>query len=221
MDDERTTALRVPEEVLRPALRFGPWFIGAGLWAFANFPERMQFTEPMFARVFGLLSGLYDAWTEVPGYGEALDEALEEIRRPPSKILDLATGTGYVARRLVEKFPEAEVTGLDISPEMIAIAQHQAVAEDKKMKFEVGALSDLPFEDGSFDLVVQQNAMPYPNELMRVVASRGSALYVWSFAGPWVSLAWPSLARRLSGSGAITVFGQQAGLGYFGVARKT
>jgi SAM-dependent methyltransferase len=221
MQSEPARTFQVPEEVARPLLQYGPWFIGAGLWAFAKFPERMQFTEPVFARVFGLLAGLYDMWTEIPGYGEALDEALGEIRRPPEKVLDLATGTGYVALELARRFPEAEVTGVDISPEMVAIAQHQSLADGKAINFQVGALSDLPFEDGSFDLVVQQNAMPYPEELMRVVAPRGSALYVWSMGGPWVSLAWPSLARKLESAGALTVFGQQAGLGFFGIARKT
>lgn len=206
----------------KAAFQFGPWFIAPALWAWTRYPDRMRWTENIFARVFGLLAGLYDTWTEiVPGYGDALGEALDEIRRPPSRVLDLATGTGYVAQRVKRKWPDAEVTALDISPEMLAIAGHDAQAQGLSIEFKQGNLSDLRFGDGEFDLVVQQNAMPYPEELMRVVAPRGSALLVFSLAGPWVGLAWPTLARKLEAAGAITVFGQQAGAGFYGAARKT
>jgi malonyl-CoA O-methyltransferase len=206
----------------RTLLQFGPWFVGAGLWAWAKFPERLRWTEDVFARIFGLLAAVYDDWTEaVPGYGDALEEAIEEIRRAPSTVLDLATGTGFVARRLKRQFPEAEVIGVDIAPEMIAIAQHDAVAEGLDLKFEIGNLSELPFGDEMFEVVVQQNAMPYPDEIMRVLARGGTALIVFSFAGPWVALAWSAIAERLERAGAITVFGRTAGIGFYGLARKT
>jgi len=66
----------------------------------------------------------------------------------PSKIADLATGTGDLALALQKKLPEAEITGVDFLPEMLKLARHKGVQHV--------VLADamrLPFADGSFDCV--------------------------------------------------------------------
>jgi trans-aconitate methyltransferase len=52
-----------------------------------------------------------------------LDLAEEVLGRPPARILDLACGTGDVARRALERFPDARVVGLDADPLLLAIAK--------------------------------------------------------------------------------------------------
>ena len=201
-------------------LEYGPAFVGAGLWAFAKFPEQMRWAADIYGRSFGLLAGLYELWTETPGYGEALEEAVKDLRRSPKTVLDLATGTGFVASAVKRKFPDASVTGVDGTAEMVAVAQHQAIADGLTLDYQIADSSALPFADGSFDLVTMQNSIPFPEEMMRVVAPGGRALIVYSFAGPWIKLAWPALAARLEEAGAEHVWGRRAGPGYFGFARK-
>ena len=41
----------------------------------------------------------------------------------PKKILDIGCGTGYLTGRLAEKFPAAEIVGIDIAPGMIEVAE--------------------------------------------------------------------------------------------------
>jgi SAM-dependent methyltransferase len=75
-----------------------------------------------------------------------------------AKVLDLACGTGYYTRALLEWGAE-EVVGMDISSEMVkaakAEAQKVALAEKQKFSFAVGDVSE-PFklDSGPFDLVL-------------------------------------------------------------------
>jgi SAM-dependent methyltransferase len=208
------------DDLQRLLLTYGPFFLAPSLWAYATYPDRLKWTSGLFARIFGLAAAFYDQWTNIPGYGDTVEEALSEITTEPVSILDLATGTGFVARMLKEAFPQANVTGVDVAPEMVAIAQHEAVAHDLDIKFRLGDNSELPFEEESFDLVVMQNAFPFLAEMTRVLKPGGSALIVWSFGGPWVAAAWPAMAKRLEEEGAAKTIGRRAGFGFYGMAVK-
>lgn len=212
--------MQIDTKLVKPALTYLPAFVGAAVWGFARHPDKLTWASDLYGRSFGTIAGLYEEWTKLEGYGEPLDAALEELRTIPRTILDLATGTGYVARLLKRKFPEAEVTGTDISEEMVGVAQHNALGEGLQIGFERADGKDLPFADGRFDLVVLQNSIVYPEEMMRVVAPGGRALIAYSFAGPWVKLAWPALASKLEDAGAEHTWGDTRGMGFFGVARK-
>lgn len=76
-------------------------------------------------------------WHEERG---RLEHAVAEL--PAVRSLDVACGTGWLTQQLT-----GEVTGLDASDSMIAIAQERIPAAS----FVVGDALDLPFEDGAFD----------------------------------------------------------------------
>jgi SAM-dependent methyltransferase len=65
--------------------------------------------------------------------------------------LDVATGTGGVALRAARS--GARVTGFDVAPRMLEQARRKAVAERLPLKLVEGDGRELPFEDGSFDVV--------------------------------------------------------------------
>ena len=201
-------------------LSYAPAALSPALWAFATAPERLTWTTQVSSRIFSAVSPLYDELTEVDGYGEALEQALLDLRGVPARILDVATGTGYAARRLKRQYPRAEVIGVDASPEMVAIGRDNAQAEDLDIQFEVGDAARLGFEDASFDLVVAQNAPPFCDEMLRLLRPRGKAVLVYSFGGPWVELAWSPIAKRFERSGASHARGKRAGFGFYGIARK-
>jgi SAM-dependent methyltransferase len=65
--------------------------------------------------------------------------------------LDVGTGTGGVAVRAARA--GANVTGSDLAPALIETAKRLADAERLRVHFEVGDAEQLPYGDGSFDIV--------------------------------------------------------------------
>jgi ubiquinone/menaquinone biosynthesis C-methylase UbiE len=65
--------------------------------------------------------------------------------------LDLATGTGAVALRAARA--GADVTGLDLAPALIETAKRLAADQGLAVRFEVGDVERLPYDDALFDVV--------------------------------------------------------------------
>jgi ubiquinone/menaquinone biosynthesis C-methylase UbiE len=129
-----------------------------------------------------MFDGLAPTWeTRIgPHHLRALDLALEDVP-PPRRILDLGTGTGVVAMALAERYPAAEVLGIDLSPGMIEEARRKLPAElAGRVRFEVGDASALSCPDGDFELVVLSNMIPFYAELARVVATGGTLVFSFS-----------------------------------------
>lgn len=130
----------------------------------------------------------------------AITAALDAVTAPPARVLDLGTGSGAIARRVSARWPEAEVTGVDVSAEMVAEARR--LAGSSRERYAVADAAALPFPDGSFDLVTMNNMIPFFDELARVVAP-GGAIAVAYGLGPqtpiWVPL--ERVARELERRG--------------------
>jgi ubiquinone/menaquinone biosynthesis C-methylase UbiE len=82
--------------------------------------------------------------------GEELCEALD--LRAGQKVLDVAAGNGNVSLAAARRF--AEVTSTDYVPSLLARGRARAEAEGLKMLFREADAEALPFDDGSFDVVV-------------------------------------------------------------------
>lgn len=104
--------------------------------------------------------------------------------RVSERILDVACGTGIVARLARERLgPDAKITGVDLNPAMIAVARSIA----PELAWQQGNAQQLPFATGSFDRVTcQQGLQFFPDralavrEMRRVLADGGRvALSTW------------------------------------------
>ncbi len=82
--------------------------------------------------------------------------ALEFLSRiniePGARVLDVACGAGQTAIPMSRA--GAKVTGVDIATNLIEQARARAQAENLDARFEEGDAEMLPYEDGSFDIVI-------------------------------------------------------------------
>lgn len=84
---------------------------------------------------------------EVPGFDRLQAAAVEAVPFPPDLVLDLGIGTGETSRRLLEAYPDARITGLDSSPDMVFRAREMGI------EVRLARMED-PLPDGPWDLVV-------------------------------------------------------------------
>jgi tRNA (cmo5U34)-methyltransferase len=93
---------------------------------------------------------------EVPDYERLEDELAVATGAGARRILELGTGTGETARRVLARHPDAVLVGLDASEEMLG--QARTVLPDDRVQLRHGRLED-PLPDGPFDLVVSALAV--------------------------------------------------------------
>ncbi len=70
----------------------------------------------------------------------------------PGRILETAAGTGIVTRAVHDAVPDALIVATDINPAVVEFAAQRLRSE--RVTFRQANAQDLPFEDGSFDLVL-------------------------------------------------------------------
>lgn len=129
----------------------------------------------------------------------------------PKRILDVATGTGDLALEMQKFCPDAEIVATDFCAEMLAHASRRGIE-----RTQVADALNLPFEDGSFDVVTVafglRNMADWEaglREMARVC--RGGHLLVLDFSLPkgpmakaygfYLNRVLPKIAGLLTGQG--------------------
>jgi SAM-dependent methyltransferase len=69
-------------------------------------------------------------------------------------VLDLGCGSGWLSVYLANCQSELEISGIDLAPQAIKLAEQWASEDGLSIKFRVGDVAALPYEEGRFDAVV-------------------------------------------------------------------
>ncbi|BCX03467.1 MAG: ubiquinone/menaquinone biosynthesis methyltransferase [Candidatus Roseilinea sp.] len=124
------------------------------------------------------------------------------------RVLDLACGTGIVARHVAPIVgANGKVTALDVSPAMLEVARNLPAPVGALIEWREGNAVDLPLADGAFDLVLCQQGFQFfadraaaAREMRRVLAPSGRvALSVWQALDhhPFYLALFEAMARQL------------------------
>jgi SAM-dependent methyltransferase len=160
-------SIRIIGTTLSTLIARAPW-----LWPVLRRPTQ-RFWDRMAAQ--------WGSRAAAAGRLEGLEAGLESIPGPrPRRILEIGTGFGDGAALIAQRFPEAEITAVDMSERMLEGARERLPERVAVQRADAGAL---PFPDGSFDLVAQLNVPVYFSEIARVTAPGGCVL-VASSLGP-------------------------------------
>lgn len=123
------------------------------------------------------VSGLFGEWA--PRVAEAAGVG------PGERVLDVACGTGVLAREVARRVgEEGLVAGVDPGPGMLAVARKLSPS----VRWKEGTAESLPFPDDSFDVVVSQFGLMFfqdrgraAGEMLRVLRTGGRvAVCVWN-----------------------------------------
>jgi tRNA (cmo5U34)-methyltransferase len=137
-------------------------------------------------------SYLEEIQADVPRYDELQDAAVAAIPSAPERVLELGVGTGETTRRLLAAHPQARVTGLDGSPEMVFRARELGI------EVRLARMED-PLPDGPWDLVIGVLSVHHlddegKRDLFRRVREQSRAVVVGD-----VVLAEPQITRLEAG----------------------
>lgn len=107
-----------------------------------------------------------------------LSETLKRMDiKPHDKLLDIGCGTGSLLQAITESYPLVKVVGVDLSVEMLKVAQNKQIKDSALIASQAQCL---PFRSKSFDIVVSCNAFHYLrkheeclSEIARVLKPQG------------------------------------------------
>jgi SAM-dependent methyltransferase len=152
---------------------------------------------------------------------EALAVAVTHVSPKPERVLDVGTGTGAAALFLAREFPRASIRGVDMSEEMIGVAQAKVGLDpDGRVAFRVADAAALPYRDESFDLITHVNVPPFFGEIARVIRPGGHVIFVASGGSATPFYTPPAvLERGLRRRGIEPIASGEAGSGTYVVGR--
>ncbi|MCH5227117.1 MAG: bifunctional demethylmenaquinone methyltransferase/2-methoxy-6-polyprenyl-1,4-benzoquinol methylase UbiE [Muribaculaceae bacterium] len=153
-------------------------------------------------QMFDSISRRYDMMNAAMSLGQhkrwrniALKAAIRSLPQKDNlKILDVATGTGDVAFKLHKLFPEALITGIDLSDGMLDIAREKLnslpAGEQKFLAFGKGDSLGMPFHQGEFNFITVAYGVRNFSDLrkgideMRRVLAPGGVLCIIELSTP-------------------------------------
>jgi len=134
-----------------------------------------------------LLRREFNEWAKA-GRGESMEtghkpmgaQAINQMNiSPDARVLDLGCGSGWATRLMAEKASKGRVIGIDISDEMVRVAE-EASASFTNIEFHVGSVERLPFGNDEFTHAFSMESLYYYadvlaalREIHRVLDHRG------------------------------------------------
>jgi ubiquinone/menaquinone biosynthesis C-methylase UbiE len=140
----------------------------------------------------------------------AADLIADADLRPGERVLDVACGTGVVARLAAERVgASGSVAALDINAGMLAVARSKAPSTEPRIRWYESTAESMPIPDEEFDVVLCQLGLQFVadkraalREMRRVVVGDGRVLVSVPTPTPFFDVLEKALAQHLPGASA-------------------
>jgi SAM-dependent methyltransferase len=163
--------------------------------------------EPERWQLSGSAAELYERYTVAWMFEPLARQLIERLPlRSGSRVLDVACGTGIVARLAASRVaPDGRAVGVDINAGMLTTARKVAHAAGLDIEFGEGDANALAFPDAAFDAVLCQQGLQFfldragaLREMRRVLAPHGTiGIAVWGDPGPFTRSLADALSRHI------------------------
>ena len=120
--------------------------------------------------------------------GDRLVERLDYVRLNPQRVLDLGCGTGKISQALLNRYPKAEVIGVDLALSMVKTTQ-QSAGDSSQLSGICADVQQLPFQDECAELLISNLMLQWCNDLLAVFQEcvrvlRPQGLFTFTTFGP-------------------------------------
>lgn len=133
------------------------------------------------------------------GYTFFARKIIKRTLKEEGRLLDVATGPGFLLIKFARVAPKWEITGLDISEPLLSIARRKIAANklEDRIRLVLGSAYEMPFEDNYFDVIVCTNALhnlddpsAFLSECYRVLKIGGKAVVFAYRRDAWAPFRW-------------------------------
>ena len=108
-------------------------------------------------QMFSTIAPRYDFITRALSFGQDMSWKNRLVNDLPDNknahCLDLACGTGDITFLLAAKYPDGQITGIDITEEMLNLARSRVTSHESRVTFQIDDMCRMNFPDASFDIV--------------------------------------------------------------------
>jgi SAM-dependent methyltransferase len=127
--------------------------------------------------LWNLYAHCYDAIAELGPYRDMLDEVVDELDLSPGlRVLDAGCGTGALAERVLDRYPDVELVGVDMSPSMLGRARGRRTWPPA-WRFVEGTIDGvLAADERGFDRIASVNVIWTLPDPRRTLARMAGAL---------------------------------------------
>lgn len=133
-----------------------------------NADDKKHLNEAMFSVIaprYDLITRLFSFWQDA-SWKRGLMKALPALSQP--SCLDLACGTGDLCFLLAEKYPDATILGVDLTPDMLTLARK--ANRFNHVTFEKGDMGELQAREAHYDIVTGGYALRNAPDLAQTIA---------------------------------------------------
>ena len=112
-------------------------------------------------------------------------EKLKFIKISPKNILDLGCGTGYLSLLLKKLYPNAHITCLDFSPEML----YHCKLKEPEFETICADIEDLPFKTSKYDIIISSLTLHWCKETEKIFYDiykilNKNGIFIFTTVGP-------------------------------------